>query len=1712
MKNLKKLLSIILVASMLFTSNAAWTFAESVNEVETTTAEIEINADEETHTDESMSELADEETETSWTGENSPLDCSPLAEPEEEEFVELDEEESEYEETESVEANETTVVEEETTVGAQFSEPALKDESQNIASISEIEEVLDENISTVSEAEVEIKSKKNLDINNNLYGWDNEVPGDYWGNHKWEDHSPMSINIAHANNQEQPFGDLLVRWTLTGDWSKNQFSRSDTQDLIENVAPMGKKFDGFYQMKESYTSKDEFYEDYDYTKDYTESLSGLYSVSSLYSSVKDWETEVPKYYGVVYDDALTIKYIDNPPRDYYMEDDSRIRNSFDRWDLYQYVGEHTPEKREYCFRGGYLDSDEGNPITAKHYENDNKVTLIGWNTKQDGSGDFYKFGEFIPDETPFTNNNLTLFGVWENSANVKRVKYDANIDWESGYMAPPFNDSVTGDTTTKPIVVTGENVKAVKPNELKEKKLLKWNTQADGNGTDYEIGATISDYSTAAGFDADGVLKLYAVWGEPTDMTFSIIYDQNIPTGWTLQGTWNITDTINSPLPITLANSNGLKIKEDSTGKIKHLVSWLDKSKSRTYSLAEVIPADEFVIMDLFESKSSVTLSAVWDEKEDVPYMYWTLGSDRVMHFYSEAADGRNAISFNSDKEIEYKEGEDTLNLNIVKSVVFEEKIDATTAAGLFKGFTNLDSISGFDNFNMSYVKNCKKMFEGCSKLETIDLRTFDTSSVTNMDRMFYNCSGLVTIFATDSFDTTNVTSSEDMFTGCSNIEGGEGTKYDESKVTVTYACIDEGTSKPGYFSSSPASRSTFDPSGTPKLYVLGYDGANKYIHPVGKSSDNTPLVQVMNNLEKPEESVTILGFYPIISSEKDAQGHRVFTSEDAMKNKYATEGITTYLSADEFVAEYLSYSAISEVYDIYYGAVYDKYVTKITGAENIDIPTIDGLSYFRAGEKLDISGVTIAVEYSDGSTNDISYDSINFSVIPETFSKGDKSVILKYKNVEYTLSDNVYVYDNDYDAYSISNVNPLPDKTVYVEGEKFDPRGLKVAVGKVFSSGTAVESVNYNGNESRFVISDTPLVAGATTFTIQYGEYSGCTYNVPIEVVRKGQSATIAGTAAKNYYNNDDTLSEDNLNGISVTVNYQTDPISVTYTYPTDKKYFTFNPEIGSKLSPNDNNITISVAGVNVDYPIVVLPDGAPTSSKKDKDPDKTQYESGDLFDPTGLKINVTYTGGITKTVEYNDETKNDFAFEPNPFATPDPEPLKYGDTDVKISFRGSPQASYPVTVRRKIDTISYESGPDTKVYSKGDKFDPTGLVVHVTYVGGGEEDIPYDNTTASVFKFNPEIDHVFDDSDIGNKVQVGFGNSAYVTIDMMDDIYPESFTFIDYDPKTDSVYVTPNPDAATETASVRGIFEEMINTALANGATGFHEYNANGVNDSKNKYNKYTPATMNKEEALARFDKYIADGATGNLFIGPSFKKPEPAPDPKPNPSNYGSGSDNSGSDSSSSTSGPINPPNKNLDVINSFNSIPQGNLYNDVHFYDSLKLIPENMIAPKINIIDDKGNTGFGQWLIGRERAEWYVLSGDLNANGTKGSAGFLKNTWCKLKWNGVENWFHFGNDAKMTIGWYREGDKIYFLQNDLNDKQYGRLLTGIQNVGGITYDFGRDGAAKNTTDFNVGGGYVAGSIIPGAGQRYISPVDQLSKLEYNYELSNKMNDNN
>ena len=110
-------------------------------------------------------------------------------------------------------------------------------------------------------------------------------------------------------------------------------------------------------------------------------------------------------------------------------------------------------------------------------------------------------------------------------------------------------------------------------------------------------------------------------------------------------------------------------------------------------------------------------------------------------------------------------------------------------------------TILDLSNFDTSKVTNMNEMFS-YSKATTLDVSNFDTSNVTEMINMFFYSTNLKTIYVSNKFNTDKVTSSTGMFSGCTKLIGGAGTKYNSSYVDKTYARIDGGTIRPGYFTS----------------------------------------------------------------------------------------------------------------------------------------------------------------------------------------------------------------------------------------------------------------------------------------------------------------------------------------------------------------------------------------------------------------------------------------------------------------------------------------------------------------------------------------------------------------------------------------------------------------------------------------------------------------------------------------------------------------------------------------------------------------------------------------------------------------------------------------------------------------------------------------------------------------------------------------------
>lgn len=162
------------------------------------------------------------------------------------------------------------------------------------------------------------------------------------------------------------------------------------------------------------------------------------------------------------------------------------------------------------------------------------------------------------------------------------------------------------------------------------------------------------------------------------------------------------------------------------------------------------------------------------------------------------------------------------------------KKTEMTTKLSMLQMFYHCQKLEKLDlsRFSTTGVTNMQQAFEDCPMLHNIDLSQFDTSEVTTMYRMFWDCktfteldistfttekletaygmfaycNTLVTIYASESFDLserTDINTTEMFKMGVNNapLTGGDGTHWNSGNENDgTYARIDGGTSKPGYF------------------------------------------------------------------------------------------------------------------------------------------------------------------------------------------------------------------------------------------------------------------------------------------------------------------------------------------------------------------------------------------------------------------------------------------------------------------------------------------------------------------------------------------------------------------------------------------------------------------------------------------------------------------------------------------------------------------------------------------------------------------------------------------------------------------------------------------------------------------------------------------------------------------------------------------------
>ncbi|MBQ7725274.1 MAG: hypothetical protein IJT63_06655, partial [Lachnospiraceae bacterium] len=141
-----------------------------------------------------------------------------------------------------------------------------------------------------------------------------------------------------------------------------------------------------------------------------------------------------------------------------------------------------------------------------------------------------------------------------------------------------------------------------------------------------------------------------------------------------------------------------------------------------------------------------------------------------------------------------------------IKNIVLKDcKIENEDLNGIFSYCPELLSVT-FDNVTLA-DKNVDVNFE-CVFMESVNLKevTFigtDTGNVDDYAQMFARCHSLERIYADDKFTVKAGADVGLVFDECRKITGGQGTKYDGSKIDGEYFRIDDkNNGNPGYLTS----------------------------------------------------------------------------------------------------------------------------------------------------------------------------------------------------------------------------------------------------------------------------------------------------------------------------------------------------------------------------------------------------------------------------------------------------------------------------------------------------------------------------------------------------------------------------------------------------------------------------------------------------------------------------------------------------------------------------------------------------------------------------------------------------------------------------------------------------------------------------------------------------------------------------------------------
>ena len=246
-----------------------------------------------------------------------------------------------------------------------------------------------------------------------------------------------------------------------------------------------------------------------------------------------------------------------------------------------------------------------------------------------------------------------------------------------------------------------------------------WNTKADGTGTSYADGETIS-------LNKGGIVRLYAQWVQTV-------------------ATLNTGGSFNAKLKKLAGDASATSYTADTN--IKKIVE------------ASSLPAgfdtenDDYIIS---ASDSPVKMYAWFDNADNDNDGV----SDGVIYWYSDA----DTIYVDRDSSRMFR------GMQALTSLTLPDSFDTSNVTDMSQMFYDVSALTSLtlpESFNTANVKNMNNMFGGMEALTSLTLpSTFDTSNVTNMSSMFIATYALTSLTLPNSFNTSKVTNMNYMFGG----------------------------------------------------------------------------------------------------------------------------------------------------------------------------------------------------------------------------------------------------------------------------------------------------------------------------------------------------------------------------------------------------------------------------------------------------------------------------------------------------------------------------------------------------------------------------------------------------------------------------------------------------------------------------------------------------------------------------------------------------------------------------------------------------------------------------------------------------------------------------------------------------------------------------------------------------------------------------------